>query len=113
MLSYMRDNKVVPPQLLPGYKTPEAAQALLMQCLKDTRYRFRTRSPSTRTGRCRQLSSTAAQAHQEGPTQFHPSEGKKYVTDEMCKDEGIGMARLPPCEFNPIELVWATTKAGV
>jgi hypothetical protein len=35
MLFYMHDNKVVPPQLLPGYKTPEGAQALLMQCLKD------------------------------------------------------------------------------
>ena len=37
------------------------------------------------------------------------------MTDEMCKDEGIEMARLPPyhCEFNPIELVWATAKAGV
>lgn len=36
----------------------------------------------------------------------------KYVVDEMAKNEGHDVLRLPPyhCIFNPIELVWAELK---
>lgn len=37
---------------------------------------------------------------------------QSYVTDEMAKQVGIEVLRLPPyhCELNPIELVWADVK---
>lgn len=40
---------------------------------------------------------------------------QSYVTDEMAKQAGIEVLRLPPyhCELNPIELVWADVKGYV
>lgn len=37
---------------------------------------------------------------------------KEYVIDELCKNSGHSLLRLPPyyCVFNPIELVWAFIK---
>lgn len=45
----------------------------------------------------------------------HKSGFKKYVIDEMAKDRGISVLRLPPyhCEFNPIELIWSQMKGYV
>ena len=45
----------------------------------------------------------------------HKSNFKKYVTDEMAKDRGFTVLRLPPyhCELNPIELIWAQVKSYV
>lgn len=38
-----------------------------------------------------------------------------YVVDEMAKEKGITVVRLPPyhCELNPIELIWAQVKGYV
>jgi len=44
IIEYMRANKIVPPDLLPGYKKPEEAQALLVECCKKNQPR---RSQST------------------------------------------------------------------
>lgn len=43
------------------------------------------------------------------------SEYEKYVTEEMAKEYGITVLRLPPyhCELNPIELVWGQVKNSV
>lgn len=43
------------------------------------------------------------------------SDYQSYVTDEMAKEKGIAVVRLPPyhCELNPIELVWADVKGYV
>lgn len=40
---------------------------------------------------------------------------QKYVIDEMAKEKGVIILRLPPyhCELNPIELIWADTKGYV
>lgn len=40
---------------------------------------------------------------------------KSYVIDNIAKDNGHTVLRLPPyhCEFNPIELVWAMVKGYV
>lgn len=39
----------------------------------------------------------------------------KYATDEMARELGITVLRLPPyhCELNPIELIWAQVKNEV
>jgi len=113
IVEYMRANKVVPPQLLPGYKTPEEAQALLVECIKKN-VRFPYKQPEYKDGplptveRYNTLTKKVL-------LNCIPQKEKKYVTDEMCKAAGIQMVRLPPyhCEFNPIELVWAAAKAGV
>ncbi len=36
----------------------------------------------------------------------------RYYIDELAKTKGIEIIRLPPyhCQFNPIELIWATLK---
>lgn len=46
---------------------------------------------------------------------LHKSQYKKYVIDEMARDRGIIVLRLPPyhCELNPIELIWAQVKGHV
>lgn len=38
-----------------------------------------------------------------------------YVVDEMAKEKGVTVLRLPPyhCELNPIELIWADIKGYV
>lgn len=38
-----------------------------------------------------------------------------YVIDEMAKEAGVEVLRLPPyhCELNPIELIWADVKGYV
>nr|XP_049693359.1 uncharacterized protein LOC110382585 [Helicoverpa armigera] len=43
------------------------------------------------------------------------TEYKSYVIDEMAKEVGVEVFRLPPyhCELNPIELVWADVKGYV
>jgi len=40
---------------------------------------------------------------------------KSYVIDNLAKDAGHTVLRLPPyhCEFNPIELAWAMVKGYV
>ncbi|XP_022831023.1 uncharacterized protein LOC111359655 [Spodoptera litura] len=40
------------------------------------------------------------------------TEYQSYVIDEMAKEVGVEVLRLPPyhCELNPIELVWADVK---
>lgn len=40
---------------------------------------------------------------------------KSYVIDNLAKDAGHTILRLPPyhCEFNPIELAWAMVKGYV
>lgn len=45
----------------------------------------------------------------------HKRAFNKYVVDEMARDTGITVTRLPPyhCELNPIELVWAQIKTSV
>lgn len=115
IVDYMRINKIVPPQLLPGYKTPEEAQALLTECIKKN-VPFTYKPPEYKES--------------DGPLptveeynkltkavllECIPPKEKIYVTDEMCKAKGVTVVRLPPyhCEFNPIELVWASAKAGV
>lgn len=39
----------------------------------------------------------------------------RYVVDEMAKNYGVTVHRLPPyhCELNPIELIWAQVKTDV
>ncbi|XP_046976516.1 uncharacterized protein LOC124542632 [Vanessa cardui] len=43
------------------------------------------------------------------------TEYQSYVKDEMAKEVGVEVLRLPPyhCELNPIELVWADVKGYV
>lgn len=43
------------------------------------------------------------------------SQYTSYVVDEMAKEVGVEVLRLPPyhCELNPIELVWADVKGYV
>ncbi|XP_047541814.1 uncharacterized protein LOC125074529 [Vanessa atalanta] len=43
------------------------------------------------------------------------TEYQSYVIDEMAKEVGVEVLRLPPyhCELNPIELVWADVKGYV
>lgn len=50
-----------------------------------------------------------------GIVRLHKSQYKKYVIDEMARDRGIIVLRLPPyhCELNPIELIWAQVKGYV
>ncbi|KAJ8728988.1 hypothetical protein PYW07_006684 [Mythimna separata] len=40
---------------------------------------------------------------------------QKFVVDEMAREKGISVLRLPPyhCELNPIELIWAQMKGNV
>lgn len=40
---------------------------------------------------------------------------KSFVIDEMAKEKGVTVLRLPPyhCELNPIELIWADIKSYV
>lgn len=40
---------------------------------------------------------------------------QSYVIDEMARDKGITVVRLPPyhCELNPIEMIWAQVKGHV
>ncbi|XP_025420202.1 uncharacterized protein LOC112690407 [Sipha flava] len=42
-------------------------------------------------------------------------DSKSYVIDNLAKDNGHTVLRLPPyhCEFNPIELAWAMVKGYV
>lgn len=46
---------------------------------------------------------------------LHKSAFNKYVVDEMARERGITVLRLPPyhCELNPIELIWAQVKGYV
>lgn len=46
---------------------------------------------------------------------LHKSAYNKYVVDEMARERGITVLRLPPyhCELNPIELIWAQLKGYV
>lgn len=42
----------------------------------------------------------------------------RYVVDEMAREKGVQVIRLPPfppyhCELNPIELIWAQVKGYV
>ena len=43
------------------------------------------------------------------------AEFTKYVIDEMARERGVTVLRLPPyhCELNPIELIWAQIKNQV
>lgn len=45
----------------------------------------------------------------------HKLQYKRYVIDEMAKEKGITVLRLPPyhCQLNPIELIWAQVKGEV
>lgn len=45
----------------------------------------------------------------------HKLKFKKFVVDEIAKQRGITVLRLPPyhCELNPIELIWAQVKGDV
>ncbi|RZC39542.1 DDE 3 domain containing protein, partial [Asbolus verrucosus] len=38
---------------------------------------------------------------------------KKYNVDDMAKERGFQVLRLPPyhCNFNPIEMIWAELKS--
>lgn len=40
---------------------------------------------------------------------------QSYVIDEMAKESGVTVLRLPPyhCELNPIELIWAQVKGYI
>ncbi|KAG5887104.1 hypothetical protein JTB14_000737 [Gonioctena quinquepunctata] len=40
---------------------------------------------------------------------------KEYIIDSMCESRGHILLRLPPyyCVFNPIEMVWTTTKESL
>jgi hypothetical protein len=113
IVEYMRANKIVPPQLLPGYKTQEQAQALLLECIKKN-VPFPYKEPEY-TGGPLPTAEEYNTLTKKVLLSCIPQKEKKYVTDEMCKAQGIQMVRLPPyhCEFNPIELVWAAAKAGV
>jgi hypothetical protein len=113
IIQYMVTNKIVPPQLLPGYKTPEEAQALLIECIKkNVTFTYKqpkyTDGPMPTVEQYKTLTKAVL-------LDCIPKKEKKHVTDEMCKANGFHMVRLPPyhCEFNPIELVWAKAKAGV
>ena len=114
IIEYMRDNKIVPPQLLPGYKTPEEVQAQLDACIAGGPP-FNYIEPRYQEG---EMVPTVAEYNRLTiPTLLIciPRKPKMYVTDEMCKANGVEMVRLPPyhCEFNPIELVWARAKSAV
>ncbi|XP_050311486.1 uncharacterized protein LOC126747047 [Anthonomus grandis grandis] len=45
----------------------------------------------------------------------HKAQYIKYVVDEMARNSGVTILRLPPyhCELNPIELIWAQIKGEV
>ena len=113
IIKYMEKNKIVPPQLLPGYNTPAEAQALLIECIQKG-VEFPYKEPKYASG---PLPTTEQYNTLTKPVLLSciPLKEKIYVTDELCKAKGFQMLRLPPyhCEFNPIELVWAKAKAAV
>lgn len=113
IIKYMLDNTIVPPQLLPGYKTPAEAQALLLECIKKG-IDFPYSEPEYESGPLPTTEQFNTLTKAVLLSCIPPKE-KIYVTDEMCKAKGVMMVRLPPyhCEFNPIELVWAKAKAAV
>lgn len=45
----------------------------------------------------------------------HKKQYLKYAVDEMARNSGVTVLRLPPyhCELNPIELIWAQIKGEV
>ncbi|XP_050508123.1 uncharacterized protein LOC126885573 [Diabrotica virgifera virgifera] len=45
----------------------------------------------------------------------HKDKYIKYVVDEMARERGVIVLRLPPyhCELNPMELIWAQIKNEV
>ena len=114
IIEYMRAKRIVPPPLLEGYLSPDAVQALLLDALR-TNVPFQYVPPSLSNGtdvpgieRYRVL--TKAQL-----LSMIPAKKKTYRVDEKAKGCGVKVVRLPPyhCDFNPIELVWATAKAAV
>jgi len=114
IIAYMIANKIVPPQMLDGYKTPEEAQALLVECIKKN-VPFSYKEPALKDGDALPTHAEYKKLTKAVLLQCIPAKEKKHVPDEMAKAKGAQIVRLPPyhCEFNPIELVWARAKAGV
>lgn len=115
IVEYMIANKIVPPQLLPNFKSPDQVQQLAdNSAANPTTAPFVYIEPRYQGGAL----PTVAQYNtltKATLLMYIPKKPKEYVTDEMCRAAGIEMVRLPPyhCEFNPIELVWARAKGAV
>lgn len=114
IITYMIDNKIVPPQLLDGYKTPAQAQEELTAMLRGDRA-YTYVQPVYKDGDPLPSREQYKSLYKADLLIRVPKKPKVYVTDELCKSYGVEMVRLPPyhCEFNPIELVWAWCKNGV
>jgi len=114
IIAYMIAHKIVPPQMLDGYNTPEEAQALLVECIKKN-VPFTYKEPAYKDGDPLPTHAEYKKLTKAVLLQCIPAKEKKHVPDKMAKAKGVQIVRLPPyhCEFNPIELVWARAKAGV
>jgi hypothetical protein len=116
LIDWMRDRKCVPPELLPGFLTPDQVQQKLFDSLKNENLvPFSYVQPchdSTQPAPSVETYNTLTKAKLLSAV---PNIQKKYVVDEMCRKHGVVPLRLPPywCEFNPIELVWARAKGEV
>lgn len=127
IIQYMMKEKIVPPQMLPGYMDPQERCKRLLDSLPSFRggafhigglpfnYVAPTFDPETEA-----LPSSEEYARFTKAILLDaiPKKEKKYVVDEKVKrekDMDIKLLRLPPyhCEFNPIELVWARAKTAV
>ena len=114
IVNWMRTERVVPPQLLPGYLSPSEVQAKLMESLKNDQP-FNYEDP--KLGQDDDVPSVEVHntLTKKQLVAAIPKRAKRYVVDEKAKENDIEVVRLPPyhCEFNPIELVWARAKAAV
>ena len=111
----MRENKVVPPCLLDGWKDPAKVNMDRLRAFENqTEYNYvasvfnplSDQAPTVE--KYAKLTKAVLLSHV-------PQRKKIYVVDEMAKAAGVTICRLPPyhCVFNPIELVWGYAKGQV
>ena len=114
IITWMRSNREVPPQLLPGYIEPQEVNMRRLAAL-EAKVAFEYVEPHVGPDDPLPSYSQYDKLTKKQLLASIQPRSKKYVIDDRSRKAGVELVRLPPyhCEFNPIELVWGHAKGAV